>query len=175
MANQAHICKRPPPIDANDFLAGSDEDAIWLVGKRFPTELDRLTRACSVRDSDVLLPSTSSPSWLLFAAQDDEVDRTLISVALFASHGSFFDFQVQLICHNYVDVRLIPILVCFHSRAYPQRKLFSLHHRQRVCMPPSHGPHLRPRQHPQGMFAHPLLLRDKYTPVSFRTTRTTLT
>ncbi|KAI0439133.1 hypothetical protein F4803DRAFT_532335 [Xylaria telfairii] len=69
------------PINLKSFFTNSDDKEILrLVLQRFPQELERLKRAYSIANPDATPPSTASPSQILFGAQFDEVNRTLVGV-----------------------------------------------------------------------------------------------
>ncbi|KAI0517060.1 hypothetical protein F5B22DRAFT_145247 [Xylaria bambusicola] len=62
------------------FVLEDDKDVLRLVHDRFGNELERLKRAYSIHDPDAKLPSTESPSHILFGRQFDEVNRTLVGL-----------------------------------------------------------------------------------------------
>ncbi|KAH6880014.1 hypothetical protein B0T10DRAFT_495668 [Thelonectria olida] len=68
------------PVSAEAFFSISDFQAIKLIGEGFSEELARLTRAYSIRDQAVIVPTTPSPSRLLYEAEYDEVNRTMVGV-----------------------------------------------------------------------------------------------
>lgn len=68
-------------LDQTSFFAIlEDETILHLVQGRFAQELERLKRAYSVSNPNAKLPSTASPSQILFGHQFDEVNRTLVGL-----------------------------------------------------------------------------------------------
>ncbi|KAH8746557.1 hypothetical protein F5882DRAFT_371005 [Hyaloscypha sp. PMI_1271] len=67
-------------MSPDSFFAVDDEKLVRLIHDEFPDELNRLTRAYSIRDQDFTPPSTPSPSYILYGKDYDEVNRTLVSV-----------------------------------------------------------------------------------------------
>lgn len=68
------------PIDKESFFTIDDDDLLLQIRSKFSPELDRLKRAYSISDRDVIHPFTSSPSQILYGAKYEEVNRTLVSV-----------------------------------------------------------------------------------------------
>ncbi|KAI0533099.1 hypothetical protein GGR58DRAFT_135667 [Xylaria digitata] len=68
-------------IDKTSFFTiSNDEVILHLVQDRFSEELERLKRAYSISNPNATLPSTPSPSQILFGRQFDEVNRTLVGL-----------------------------------------------------------------------------------------------
>ncbi|KAM6519041.1 hypothetical protein FALCPG4_012695 [Fusarium falciforme] len=68
------------PVTAETFFCISDTQVIELIGEGFSGELARLTRAYSIRDQAFTVPTTPSPSRILYQAEYDEVNRTIVAV-----------------------------------------------------------------------------------------------
>ncbi|KAL3587418.1 hypothetical protein FPOAC2_13315 [Fusarium poae] len=81
------------PIDAKLFFNVSDDDLLRQVHDEFPQELDRLKRAYSIEEMDSVHPPTPSPSQIIYGAQYNEVNRTLVSV-----------LSLRWIYHNYYEI-----------------------------------------------------------------------
>ncbi|KAG8670779.1 hypothetical protein FPOAC2_04078 [Fusarium poae] len=81
------------PIDAKLFFNVSDDDLLRQVHDEFPQELDRLKRAYSIGEMDSVHPPTPSPSQIIYGAQYNEVNRTLVSV-----------LSLRWIYHNYYEI-----------------------------------------------------------------------
>ncbi|KAI1361148.1 hypothetical protein F5Y08DRAFT_315574 [Xylaria arbuscula] len=63
------------------FTIPDDETILRLVQQQFAPELERLKRAYSISNNpNAKLPSTASPSQILFGHQYDEVNRTLVGL-----------------------------------------------------------------------------------------------
>jgi hypothetical protein len=67
-------------VHSGSFFTINDEDVLRQIHDDFSDELDCLKRAYSIRDPGATLPSTPSPSRLLYGTEYDEVNRTLIGV-----------------------------------------------------------------------------------------------
>ncbi|TGJ81883.1 hypothetical protein E0Z10_g6902 [Xylaria hypoxylon] len=68
-------------IDKTSFFTISDDEKVLhLVRDQFAQELERLKRAYSITNPNATLPSTASPSQILFGSQFDEVNRTLVGL-----------------------------------------------------------------------------------------------
>jgi hypothetical protein len=67
-------------IISGDFFTINDEEILRQVHEEFTDELERLKRAYSIRDTDATLPTTKSPSQILYGTNFDEVNRTLVGV-----------------------------------------------------------------------------------------------
>ena len=79
-------------INSGSFWTISNEELLRQIHDEFPDELDRLKRAYSIRDPNVALPSSTSPSRLLYGREYDEVNRTLVGVlALRWLHGGDYE------------------------------------------------------------------------------------
>ncbi|CAJ2502204.1 Uu.00g095980.m01.CDS01 [Anthostomella pinea] len=78
--------------DAKALFALSDNDLIELINKDFKHELKRLTRAYAIRSGEPTVTDKPSPSHILFDADYDEVNRTLIGIlALKWIHNGKYD------------------------------------------------------------------------------------
>ncbi|KAK7427766.1 hypothetical protein QQZ08_005704 [Neonectria magnoliae] len=75
-----YVSSTGSPVSAETFFSISDPQVIKLIGEGFSKELARLTRAYSIRDQAVTTPPTPSPSRILYEADYDEVNRTIVSV-----------------------------------------------------------------------------------------------
>ncbi|KAJ0300309.1 hypothetical protein Brms1b_012879 [Colletotrichum noveboracense] len=71
---------RVHPIDKEMFFTIDDDELLRQIHGKFSPELDRLKRAYSISNRDVIHLSTPSPSQILYATQYEEVNRTLVSV-----------------------------------------------------------------------------------------------
>jgi hypothetical protein len=69
-----------PGITPDYFFNLSDSQALFLIRDHFAPELECLKRAYSHRELTSSLPSSPSPSQLLFKTQYDEINRTLVSI-----------------------------------------------------------------------------------------------
>ncbi|RYP38013.1 hypothetical protein DL767_002741 [Monosporascus sp. MG133] len=79
-------------VDPEAFFTIPDEEMFELIRQNFFEELGRLTRAYSIRDSNVKAPLVVSPSGLLYQTEYDEVNRTLVSLlALRWIHNDQYD------------------------------------------------------------------------------------
>ncbi|KAK5625219.1 hypothetical protein RRF57_000935 [Xylaria bambusicola] len=68
-------------LDKTSFFAlEDDKEVLHLVHDRFAHELERLKRAYSISNSNAKVPSTKSPSQILFGHEYDEVNRTLVGL-----------------------------------------------------------------------------------------------
>src|SRR2546423_14271659 len=67
-------------VHAGSFFTINDEDVLRQIRDDFSQELGRLQRAYSIRDPGATLPSTPSPSQVLYGTEYDEVNRTLVGV-----------------------------------------------------------------------------------------------
>ncbi|OQE21028.1 hypothetical protein PENSTE_c012G10266 [Penicillium steckii] len=65
--------------DPNRLFALPEEDLLRLVYKEFSEDIDRLTRAYSIRE-DWNPPDCPSPSFILYQKNYDEVNRTLVGL-----------------------------------------------------------------------------------------------
>jgi hypothetical protein len=79
-------------INYDKFSAIPDDSLLQLLRENFAEDLDRLTRASSIRDFGVNAPPTPSPSRRVYRAEYDEVNRTLVSV-----------LSLRWICNNQYD------------------------------------------------------------------------
>ncbi|KAI8314941.1 hypothetical protein K4K61_003387 [Colletotrichum sp. SAR11_59] len=68
------------PIDKELFFRIDDDELLRQIYEKFPQEIDRLKRAYSIRGSHITRPPNPSPSRILFGAEYEEVNRTLVSV-----------------------------------------------------------------------------------------------
>ncbi|KAJ5168398.1 uncharacterized protein N7482_003992 [Penicillium canariense] len=83
-------CIRP-----DSLFALSEQALVHLVYKEFPSEIDRLRRAYSIRDPEWTPPSTPSPSYILYQENYDEVNRTLVGfLALRWIHNAQYEVFV---------------------------------------------------------------------------------
>jgi hypothetical protein len=74
------------------FFTIPDAELLFLLREAFAHELERLKNAYSVSDPNIARPPTPSPSRILYGADYDEVNRTLVSVlALRWLHNSQYD------------------------------------------------------------------------------------
>ncbi|KAJ4116123.1 hypothetical protein NW768_011095 [Fusarium equiseti] len=67
-------------VNMTNFFNLSDTVLLRQIQIEFSADLNRLTRAYSIRERNVQFPSQPSPSEILYGAQHDEVNRTLVSV-----------------------------------------------------------------------------------------------
>ncbi|KAI0414237.1 hypothetical protein F5X98DRAFT_256956 [Xylaria grammica] len=65
---------------ATFFTTPDDKTVLYLLQNQFAQELERLKRAYSISNPNATLPSTASPSQILFGGQFDEVNRTLVGL-----------------------------------------------------------------------------------------------
>ncbi|KAL2674361.1 hypothetical protein Neosp_012812 [[Neocosmospora] mangrovei] len=75
-----YVASTDSPISAETFFSISDTEVIELIGEGFSGELARLARAYSIRDQAFTVPTTPSPSRILYQAEYDEVNRTIVAV-----------------------------------------------------------------------------------------------
>ncbi|RSM09200.1 hypothetical protein CEP52_004254 [Fusarium oligoseptatum] len=75
-----YVASTDSPVSAETFFSISDTQVIELIGEGFPEELARLARAYSIRDQAFTVPTTPSPSRILYQAEYDEVNRTIVAV-----------------------------------------------------------------------------------------------
>jgi len=79
-------------FDPATFFTIGDEQFLYLLRDTFASELERLKRAYSVSDPTIVRPPEPSPSRILYGADYDEVNRTLVSaLALRWLHNSQYD------------------------------------------------------------------------------------
>ena len=82
-------------FDPATFFTISEKELLHLIRDKFAPELERLKRAYSVSDPTIIRPPEPSPSRILFGADHDEVDRTLVGVlALRWLHNEQYDVFV---------------------------------------------------------------------------------
>jgi hypothetical protein len=76
------------------FFNVNDAELLRQIRHEFPEELERLQRAYSIRDVNILFPSSLSPSQVIYSAQYDEINRTLVSVLAirWIYHGQYETF-----------------------------------------------------------------------------------
>ena len=67
-------------IEDGTFWTMPDENLLLLIRDEFPTELDRLKTAYSVRITGITPPSTPSISHILYKKNFDEINRTLVGI-----------------------------------------------------------------------------------------------
>lgn len=67
-------------ISPESFFGLSDSQVLFLIHDHFGPELSCLKRAYSHHELSSTQPSTPSPSQILFDAQYDEINRTLVSI-----------------------------------------------------------------------------------------------
>jgi hypothetical protein len=85
----------PTTIQPESFFRLSDPEALLLIRDNFGPELACLKRVSSRPEPPSAKPSTASPSQILFDAQYDEVNRTLVGIlALRWLHNGQYDVFV---------------------------------------------------------------------------------
>ncbi|KAJ5777309.1 hypothetical protein N7520_000555 [Penicillium odoratum] len=62
----------------DSLFATQQDDLLRMIYQDFTTDLDRLKRAYSLRSGQPIYPTTTSPSYILYEADYDEVNRTLV-------------------------------------------------------------------------------------------------
>lgn len=67
-------------LEDNTFFSSSEAEILRQIKEEFPEELERLKRAYSIRDATTARPETPSPSRIIYDADYDEVNRTLVGV-----------------------------------------------------------------------------------------------
>jgi hypothetical protein len=83
-------------FNPDTFFTIPDAELLFLLRDAFAPELERLKNAYSVSDPNIARPSTPSPSRILYGADYDEVNRTLVSVlSLRWLHNSQYDQFVE--------------------------------------------------------------------------------
>lgn len=69
-----------PEINPQWFFSCSDKDALELIHKEFGPELERVQRAYAIHDYNGSTASTPSPSHILYGAEYDEINRSLVAI-----------------------------------------------------------------------------------------------
>ncbi|KAJ5637474.1 hypothetical protein N7490_007353 [Penicillium lividum] len=71
-------CLREACAHPNSLFAAQQDDLLRIIYQEFTTDLDRLKRAYSIRSGQPIYSTTASPSYILYEADYDEVNRTLV-------------------------------------------------------------------------------------------------